>query len=71
MTENYLELEEKDFEQPKIEQEVERIGNIINKIKVIDKDILIAFLHDKTKLPKRHIRKVIDGEYEFFRRLKP
>lgn len=67
---NYVELNENDFEQPKIEQEVRNIGEIVSKIKVIDKTILIAFLHDQTKLPKGHIRKIIDGEFEFFRRLK-
>lgn len=66
------------MEEIKTENKLERISNGLKQVKEafesikkigIDKGILIAYLHDYTKLPKRDIQEILYAQEDFYKRI--
>ena len=75
---DYLELNESDFEQPQLEVELKMIRECLKKLKTIDKEMLILYLHDKVKvrnrrtygrtpISKRTLRNILFHQERFFK----
>lgn len=61
-----IELTEDNFEEPQMEKDLKELRSNVEKFKKIDRDVLISYLRDKTKLSKRDIKELLFQQDRFF-----